>query len=190
VREGHISIGRSPFSFVSLAALVALVLLAGCGGDDDDAVPAPTATPTSAPTETSTPVRTPTATATASLEDEVSEAYLAYWEAYSAALLNLDASLAEGVAAGEELERIRDEIEMLRADGVALRVVVEHDFAVVQASADAAVVIDEYRDRSFTVDPETKEPPTATVTGEIITDSYEFSRLDGKWVVVRSRRLS
>lgn len=174
---------------VLLPAFVALVLVAGCGGDDDDVAPSPTATPNT-PTETSTPPSTPAATATASPEDEVSEAYLAYWDAYSAALLNLDASLAEEVAAGEELERIREEIEMLRADGVALRVVVEHDFAVVQASADSAVVIDEYQDRSFTVDPETKEPPTATVTGELVTDSYEFSRIDGRWVVVRSRRLS
>ena len=38
------------------------------------------------------------------IADEVAEAYLAYWDAYAEAVLNLDASLVEGFAAGEELE--------------------------------------------------------------------------------------
>lgn len=178
----------SRLGLVLLPALVALVLVAACGGDDDDVAPSPTATPTNTPAETSTPARTPTATATASLEDEVSEAYLAYWDAYSAALLNLDASLAEGVAAGEELERIREEIEMLRADGVALRVVVEHDFAVVAVSETSAAVVDRYMNNSFYVDPETKEPPTGTGSGDVLEDSFVLERIDGRWVVVQSAR--
>src|SRR5690606_5310847 len=115
---------------------------------------------------------------------EVADAYLAYWDAYSAALLELDVSLVEGHAAGEELERIREEIEMLRADGVALRVVVEHDFAVVAASDSQAAVVDRYVNNSFYVDPVTKDPPTGTGSGDTIQDSFVMEPVDGHWMVI------
>ena len=89
---------------IAMAALT-LGVLAACGGDEESA--SSTATPT--PTPTASPTTAPaTPTPTPSIEDEVEAAYLAYWDAYSAALLNLDASLAEGFAAGEELDRIRE----------------------------------------------------------------------------------
>lgn len=162
--------------------------IAACGRVADEA-------PTSAPTVSAT--ASPTATATPSpplappSKEEVSAAYLAYWDAYGAALLNLDAKLAERAASGEEIKRIRDEIAGLKRDGVALRVVVEHDFAVVEMSGNSAVVIDRFVDKSFVVDPATKQPETADVAGETTTDSFDLQRTEsGNWVVVRSRRLN
>jgi hypothetical protein len=179
----------SDWLVVFLGALAAGAALA-CGGSADPATPTPTAasraTATSAPTSAAT---APPTEASASLEEEIADAYLAYWEAYKAALLNLDASLVEDVAAGEELERIRGQIEGLKADGVAARVVVEHDFAVVQTDEESAVVIDEFLDRSFYVDAVTKQPETSDVEGRRARDVFHFRRGDeGRWVVTLSVR--
>lgn len=161
---------------------------AACGrGADQTSTLTPTASATTSPPATVTS----SATLTPSSKEAVSAAYLAYWKAYADALLNLDAKLAERTASGEELGRIRDEITGLQRDGVALRVVVEHDFAVVELSGNTAVVIDRFIDKSFNVDPTTKRPETADVSGETITDSFDLKRTEsGNWVVVRSRRLS
>ena len=149
--------------------------------------PTPTVSVTASPRAT----LTPSATLVPPSKEQVSAAYLVYWNAYAAALLNLDPKFAESAASGEELRRIRDEIAGLQRDGVALRVVVEHDFAVVQMSGNTAVVIDRYLDKSFNVVPATKQPETAVVAGETITDSFDLQRTEtGIWVVVRSRRLS
>lgn len=174
--------------WVALAvAALAILLFAACGGDDEPATATVTPTATPTPSPTSTPPAT--ATPTPSIEDEVAAAYLAYWDAYSEALLNLDASLAEAWASGEELDRIREEIETLSADGVAARVTVGHDFTVVSTSDDRAVVIDEIFDQSFYVDPDTKEPETSDVPGRTVRDTYQMQRdADGAWVVVLSGR--
>lgn len=168
--------------------LTVMAVLAACGGDDpaDPTATTVTATPTPSPVATE---RTTSATPSPSVEEEIASAYLAYWDAYADALLNLDASRMEGTAEGEELARISEEIDGLSLDGVALRVVVEHDFAVVEAGAESARVVDRYVDRSFAVDPETKAPATADVPGTVATDSYELQRDEAaNWVVVSSRR--
>ena len=170
--------------------VIAMIVLAACGGGDASPTPTPTATVAASPTVTPTE---PPATATPSLEeiaDEVAEAYLAYWDAYAEAVLNLDASLVEGFAAGEELESIREEIEELRAEGVAMRVVVEHDFAVVDVTSTDAIVIDELVNNSFTVDPETKEPSEAEGSGNALRDTVRLELIDGRWVVVSGTRES
>lgn len=116
-------------------------------------------------------------------------AYLAYWDAYSSALLNLDVTRVEGVASGAELQRIKDEIELLRSQGVAARVVVEHDFAIVQLADRAATVVDRFVDRSFYVDPVTRQPPQGSGEGKVFMDTFQLERLnDGRWLVVRSAR--
>jgi hypothetical protein len=158
---------------------VAAVFLLACG-DGDDTPSEPTVPPTA------TQVVAPTATRT--VEEEVGDAYLRYWEAYGEALLELDPTLAEGVAAGEELERIREEIETLRSQGVALRTVVEHNFVVVEASPDSASLVDELTNNSFYVDPETKQPSQASGSGEVLRDTFFFEKVGGRWVVVRSSR--
>ena len=123
-----------------------------------------------------------------SVEDEVMAAYTRYWDAYGQALLNLDATLVEGVASGEELQRIREEVEGLRSQGLALRVVVEHNPVILEASANSAVLFDETVNNSFYVDPQTKEPPEASGSGEILRDTFYFEKVNGQWMVVRSTR--
>ena len=179
---------RAGMTYVGWA--IAAIALTACGGGDASPTPTPTATVVASPTVTPTE---PPATATPSLEeiaDEVAEAYLAYWDAYAEAVLNLDASLVEGFAAGEELESIRAEIEELRAEGVAMRVVVEHDVAVADATSTDAIVIDELVNNSFTVDPETKEPPEAEGSGNALRDTVRLELIDGRWVVVSGTRES
>lgn len=166
-------------SAMAMAVLLGCLVLPACRGDGDS--PTATATATAA-------VAIETATPTPSLEDEVAEAYLAYWDTYADAVLNLDASLVEGVAAGEELESIRAEIVALERDGVALRVVVEHDFLVVLTSDTTATVVDEVTNNSFFVDAVTKEPPTAEGSGEILRDQVFMEKVDDRWVAVRSAR--
>jgi hypothetical protein len=164
------------------ALLVATGMLAACNGDDvSDGAATPSASPSA--------VETAEPTATPSLEDEVGAAYLQYWDAYSAALLELDVSLAEEFASGEQLQRIREEIDGFRSQGVALRTVVDHDFVVVEASATTATVLDEIVNNSFFVDPVTKDPPTAEGSGETFTDTYELDKVGSRWIVVDGSRL-
>ncbi|GMU39428.1 MAG: hypothetical protein AMXMBFR23_02940 [Chloroflexota bacterium] len=168
-----------------LVWVAAAILIAACGGGSSEpptATPLPaTASPTASPTAAS-----PTQTATPSIEEAVAEAYLAYWEAYAQAVLNLDLSLVEDFVTDEELERVRGQIEALRTDGVAARLVIEHDFAVVSASETSAVVIDEFVNNSFLVDAETKEPPEAEGLGEVYRDTFFLEKVDGRWLVVRT----
>ncbi len=166
----------------TLTLVFLLAGVAACNGDDDS-----DGTPT--PSTTNATTGTPTASATASLEDEVGAAYLEYWDAYSAALLDLDPSLAEEHAVGEELDRIRDEIDDLAGQGLALRVRVEHNFGVVEASQDAAIVVDDIVNNSFFVDAETKEPPEAEGSGDRFQDTFNMEKIDGRWVVLKSTRV-
>ena len=81
------------------------------------------------------------------------------------------------------------EIELLRFQRVAARVVIEHDFAVVQVADRAATVVDRFVDRSFYVDPVTRQPPQGSGEGKVFMDTFQLERLnDGRWFVVRSAR--
>jgi len=164
--------------------LIALVVVACNGGGGDPTTPAGEPSPTPSPAVTATAEATPTP----SLEDQVSEAYLRYWDAYSDALFELDATLAQRVASGEELDRIREEIDDLRSRGLALKTVVDHDFVVVEASAESATLLDEIVNNSFFIDAETKEPPQAEGSGEVLRDTFYLEKVDGQWMVVRSTR--
>lgn len=165
---------------VGLSAVLPLV---GCGGDDEAS---DTPTPTSSPSATATGTAPPTPTV--SIEDQVIESYLAYWDRYAAAVLDLNADLVAELAGPEELARVQGEVEMLRAQGVALRVVIEHNPIVVESSETTAVVYDEMTNNSFYVDPVTKEPPEAEGTGELLKDTFFLEKVDGQWTVTRSVR--
>jgi len=161
------------------------LLLTACnGGDGGQSTPSASSTPAA----TQTAVSTVVPTATPSVEEEVSQGYLRYWDAYSQALLNLDATLVEDVASGERLQLIRDEIEGLRSQGLALRTVVTHNPVILQASESSAVLYDEIVNNSFYVDPQTKDPPVAPGRGEILRDTYYLESTNGQWMVVRSTR--
>lgn len=165
---------------VSLSALLPLM---ACGGDDGASD-----TPTLTASLSATATGTASPTATVSIEDEVIESYLAYWDRYAAAVLDLNADLVAGLAGPEELARVQGEVDMLRAQGVALRVVIEHNPVVVESSNTTAVVYDEMTNNSFYVDPVTKEPPEAEGTDETLKDTFFLEKVDGQWTVIRSVR--
>lgn len=174
---------------VAIGLLLMGAIALGCSSETEPEPVTPTAATTETATASASP-STPTALPTSSVEEQVSEAYLAYWEAYADALLNLDASLADQRTRGEERARIGGEIEELRTEGVALRVVIQHDFGITELGADSARIVDRYLDSSFSVDPATKLPETAEVPGVLIIDSFELARLEsGEWIVVSSRRI-
>lgn len=162
--------------------LAAVVMLVACGGDDraDPTTTPDRATETSSPTAT---VSTPAGTPSPSIEEVIGDAYLAYWDAYSDAVLNLDASLMEAVATGAELARVTAEIESLRNDGVAMRVRVQHDFLVAESSGGGAVVVDQVLNNSFYVDAQTLQPEDAEGGGEIVNYTFHLTNTAGHWLV-------
>ncbi|MDP9180645.1 MAG: hypothetical protein M3O21_02860 [Chloroflexota bacterium] len=162
--------------------LLVITLLTSCGGGSDSATLTPSAT--ALPSSTAQP------SATSSIEAEVGDAYLQYWDAYSAALLALDSTPVAQFASGQQLQRIQDEIDGLHAQGVAERVVVEHHFAVIGATATTATVSDQIVNNSFFVDPVTKDPPSAAGSGERFTDTYKMAKVGDRWVVVNGSRQS
>jgi hypothetical protein len=129
-----------------------------------------------------------TATPTASVEMEIISAYLKYWDAYTNAVLNLDVSAVDGMARGEELQAIRDEVDELKAKGLAVRTVVTHNPVVIQVTGDTAVLQDEMVNNSFYVDPKTKDPPVASGSGEVLRDTFYLQKVNGVWTVTRSVR--
>lgn len=164
---------------VALLVAVAAVLLLACG-DGDDTPSEPTVVPTA------TQAVAPTATQT--VEEEVREAYLRYWEVYAQALIDLDTAGLADVMTGPRLERALDEVEGLRNDGRAVRVVVENNPLVVEVENDEATVFDEYENSSYLVDPETKEPVDTPPNAETIRDTVTMVRIDGTWKVLDSVR--
>lgn len=119
---------------------------------------------------------------------EVEAAYLRYWDVYSAALLNLDASRLGEVAIGEELGRIQEQINGLRSRNRAVRVIVTHSYLIFDVSEREAKVYDEIENRSFTVDPVAKDPPQGDDVADMEKDTYFFQKMDGGWKVVSSVR--
>ena len=165
---------------------IALLLMACNGGGGEPTTPAGEPSPRRSPAATATAEATPTPTL--SVEEEATQAYLGYWDAYAQAVLNLDASLMQGVAGGEELQRIQDEIEELRSQGSAVRIRVEHNYAIVDSSADSVVLFDETTNNSFLVDADSKEPTDAPGSGEILRDTFYLEKTGDTWLVVRSTR--
>lgn len=171
-------------SFV-VGGLLAMTM-AACSGGDAEPTPAATATVTVAlPTSTQT---VPSPTATPSVEEEVLVAYLDYWDLYAVAVLNLDASVLTGAASEAELRQVQDEIEGFRAEGLALRVVIEHRPVVIESTENTAVVFDEMTNNSFYVAAETLEPSEGTGSGETLVDTFFLKKVDGRWIVDGSIR--
>ena len=169
---------------VVTAALIAL-LLTVCNGEGGE----PT-TPAGEPSHTPSPAVTATAeaTPTPTVEETVIETYLRYWEVYGEGLFNLDTSRLSEVMTGPRLERALDEVESLREDGRAVKIVVENHPVVVQVEGDQAVVFDEYENQSHFIDPATKEPVGDPGTKEVIRDTVTLTRSGQTWKVLDSVR--
>jgi hypothetical protein len=128
------------------------------------------------------------------LAAEVSQAYLQYFQVSADALLNLDPTPLDGVASGDALKGLQDEIAQDRAAGRAIRTDVAHNFVVVTATDDQAEVADDYRDSSVFVDPVSKEP----LAGEVVPASpedapevrviYDLQRIEGAWKVTGGKK--
>ena len=164
-----------------VALLMAMALTACRGGDDDAANDVG-----SGPKPTQVPVATETPTST--VEDQVLTAYTGYLEAYKNAVLNLDPSVMDGFASGEELQRIRGELDTMRSQGLALRLVVTHKPVVIEQSQNSAVLLDVMVNNSFFVDARTKEPPVASGSGEMLRHTFYLEKTGDRWLVVRSIR--
>ncbi len=147
--------------WVVACAITGAFLSGACRGTPS----APAVTTPAAAIATSTAVGTPTPSPL-TFEQEVERAYLAYWEAYSGAVLDLDASRVEGFAAGEELEGIQREVAQLRASNLAVRIAVTHDLLVVGDGPNAATVIDQVTNRSRYIDPSTRSTDAESGPGE------------------------
>lgn len=122
--------------------------------------------------------------ASSPLEREIEQAYLHYWDVRSAAYLNLDGSVLSQVEAGPKLDREQQQLADFKAQGKAARLNVEHRVVIVKATADSAVLYDEYLNKSVFVDAQTKQDiPTASppFTEKI---SVNLQKLDGVWKVV------
>jgi hypothetical protein len=158
-------------------ALVGLLAVGGCGcgGSDDDPSPPTTRRP---PSTTSAP---PT---TASVESQVEEAYLAYWE-MTERLLEApdpdDPEIAER-ATGQVLGQLSDSLTTLRAQGHAVRSGPEyaHNLLSVDVQGDTGVVLDCAVDDAAVIDVASSE----MVDERLVTVLLETTlRYDGHWLV-------
>ena len=118
------------------------------------------------------------------LEREIEAAYLRYWEVRSQAYFDLDPSRLSEVMDGAELSRETAQIGQLKAQGKAAKLDIQHRAALAQVSPDAAVVYDEYMNRSVFVDPVTKRELPTSSPPEMEKVSYQMKKLGGTWKVV------
>lgn len=169
---------------MAVLGLIGLLLAACNGGGGEPTTPAGEPSPTPSPAVTATAEATPTPT----VEEAVIEAYLRYWDVYGEGLYDLDTSRLSEVMTGPRLERALDEVENLREEGRAVKIVVENHPVVVQVEGDQAVLFDEYENQSHFIDPATKEPVGDPGTKEVIRDTVTLTRSGQTWKVLDSVR--
>jgi hypothetical protein len=135
-----------------------------------------TAEPTNAPSPSAMPTIAP------ELAAEIDAAYQHYWQVRAEALYDLDTSHLGEVSAGEHLSALEEFVAELRANGRAVLTKVDHDLALLRATATFARIEDVYTDDSVFIDAVTHEP-TSNATGEIVKEQYQLEKVDGVWVV-------
>lgn len=124
------------------------------------------------------------------LLEEVEAAYSTFWGVRAEAAFNLDASRLPEVMDGPALEREREQIADLRARGVAAVIEADHEVGLLSLSQEEAELYDEYLNRSYLVDPATKEPVGAPEPEEVVKVSFRLKKIEGVWKVVDSERHS
>jgi hypothetical protein len=151
----------------------------------------PTVSAASTVAPTSFPTPTPDQTA------EIALAYRNYFDVTGQALLNLDPTPLDQVAAGQSLAGLQQTIEQDRAQGRALDTNVQHEQVyVVDVHDDQADVADRYRDSSIYVDPVTHEAlpgevaPASPDLAPTVSVIYHLQRIDGTWKVVSGERFA
>ena len=124
------------------------------------------------------------------LVEEVEAAYSKFWNIRVEAAFDRDASRLPEVAAGPALEREQEQIADLKAQGVAAVIEAEHEVGLLSLTQDEAELYDEYLNRSYLIDPATKEPVGAPEPEVVVKVSYRLQKIDGVWKVVDSERHS
>jgi hypothetical protein len=170
------------FSRVTLAAtFLAIVAVAvSCGGRNSSSV-VPKQASSAQATQTRTPV--PTVMPSPAPEQQVLAAYARYWDVYSRGILELDPSHFEEVMTGPRLERARGEIDALRAQHHAVRIVVTNHPIVAAVNLGQAVVLDEYTNQSVVIDSSTGQPIGDPGQPQTIRDSFTLMLVGGIWKV-------
>lgn len=122
------------------------------------------------------------------LLEEVESAYSTFWGVRTEAALNLDVSRLPEVMAGSALDRERQQIADLESRGVAAVIEADHDVGLLSISEDEAELYDEYVNRSYLIDPVTREPVGTPEPDEVFKVSFRLQRIEGVWKVVDSER--
>jgi Tfp pilus assembly protein PilN len=159
---------------------------------------AATSVPTQQPTTAAaTPVSTASAPSGAAapntnqqLEEEISAAYLRYWDVTGQAFWNLDSSHLDEVATGEELSSLQHDIEQLKVENRAIKSEVQHQYVVQRIQGDQADVRERSTDFSIYVDPVTKQPLPGQVRPDadhapLNTTVYHLLKENGTWKVAK-----
>jgi len=121
---------------------------------------------------------------TPALQYEISEAYARYWDVTAEAFWSRDDSQLSSVMADNELAGALKTINDLRAEGRAGATLVTHNAVIVKATQDEAQVFDNIADRSFYVDPVTKQPLGVPSEPKQLIGFYFLQKRDGVWKVV------
>jgi hypothetical protein len=114
----------------------------------------------------------------------VERAYLHYWDVYANALFTLDSSHLSEVMSGTELNGRRQQIDELRAQNQAAKIVVEHHYEIVLLGPTKAGVEDHYVNKSYTIDATSKRPLQSPGAGETEDVAFQLELIDGSWKVV------
>jgi hypothetical protein len=135
-----------------------------------------------------TPVSTVQPTPALSSRQQVVQAYHSYWRDYSQALYRLNTTDMTRVAAGKELHRVAAEVAALRQRARAVHVLVSHSALIVSVKGNSATLYDQQTDRSFLINPLTKEPRNGSAPPYVEKDIYFLQKIHGAWMVVKSLR--
>ena len=115
----------------------------------------------------------------------VVQAYLHYWDIYSDALLTLDSSHLSEVMSGDALDQARQQVDQLRSQSHALKIVVEHHDKVTSVDPTSVTLDDDFVNKSYEVDAVTKEPLGTPEPANIESISCRVELVGGVWKVVR-----
>jgi hypothetical protein len=158
-----------------LLAVVVVTALAGCSSGREP--PVSTTSVTSPPTASTATLSTARDPKQAVLDD-----YLTSWEVYADALRRLDPSALSASFADASLRTVREEVAEQKAKNEPVYVDVTHHPQVIYLQGDQAIVLDDYENRSVTLEPGGGKPPRS-VPAERVRQRRSLRLIDGRWKV-------
>ena len=184
----------TPATTTAPAAVPTATQPAGAAMSGTAAAITPTQQPTAAAATPVSTVSAPSGVAAPNthqqLEEEISAAYLRYWDVTGQAFWNLDSSHLDEVATAEELSSLQHDIELLKLENRAIKSEVQHQYVVQGIQGDQADVRDRSTDFSIYVDPVTKQPLPGQVRPDadhapLNTTVYHLLKENGTWKVAK-----